>query len=362
MCDAAIAAIPVTMPQKFDTLHAMLHHGFDAVIDVRTPAEFAIDHVPGAVNLPALSNDQRAQVGTVYKQQSPFDARKLGASLVARNVADHVAGPLAHHDGAWRPMIYCWRGGQRSGSFALILQQIGWRADTVDGGYTAWRRLVKTALYDVPVPHHLILLDGNTGTAKTAILARLAAKGVQVIDLEKLAGHRGSSLGAMPSGQPHQKTFEAQLAIAIDACDPARPIILEAESAKIGRLNLPPQLWSKMIKAPRIMITAPLGARAAYLETTYRDMIIDPAQLAQRLRPLRHIRGHAVVDHWLALLQAGSFHALAQSLMEQHYDPAYAKARDAHASDVMTTVQVDRLDATGQRQAVDQIMQILSAP
>ena len=348
------------MSQTFYSIRAMLAHSFDSVIDVRSPAEFAVDHVPGAINLPALTNDQRAKVGTMYKQVSPFDARKLGATLVARNVADHVAGPLSKHDGSWKPLVYCWRGGQRSGSFTMILQQIGWRADIVEGGYMQWRKLVREALYDTPLPHRFILLDGNTGTAKTAILTRLATLGIQVIDLEGLAGHRGSSLGAIAGGQPDQKGFETALAVALDACDPVRPIIVEAESSKIGHINLPPQLWAKMITAPRIMIEAPIDARAAFLETAYADMIDNPSELAARFAPLRSIRGHVVVDGWLALLRAGKFHALAKALMEQHYDAAYAKSRGSDVRTTIVTISASNLNDAGQDNAAYQIMQALA--
>ncbi|MEL6685966.1 MAG: tRNA 2-selenouridine(34) synthase MnmH, partial [Pseudomonadota bacterium] len=231
------------MPVEFTSLDAILNHGFDSVIDVRSPAEFAQDHIPGAINLPALSNAQRAEVGTIYKQISPFDGRKVGAGMVIRNVADHIDGPLMEKDGGWRPLVYCWRGGQRSGVFSTLLSEIGWRADTVKGGYTSFRRLVKANLYDAPLPHRLILLDGYTGTAKTAILPRLAARGVQVIDLEALAAHRGSLLGGMPGGQPPQKAFETSLAVALSRLDPARPVIVEAESSKIGRRIIPGAVW-----------------------------------------------------------------------------------------------------------------------
>ncbi|WP_458791892.1 tRNA 2-selenouridine(34) synthase MnmH [Yoonia sp. MH D7] len=347
------------MPVTFDTLETMLDHGFDALIDVRSPAEFAIDHVPGAINLPALSNEQRAHIGTIYKQVSPFEARKMGAALVARNVADHVDGPLANFDGSWRPLVYCWRGGQRSGSFAIIMQQIGWRAQTVDGGYMAWRRLVKRTLYDTPLPHRFILLDGNTGTAKTAILARLAARDVQVLDLEGLAGHRGSLLGATEGGQPNQKKFETALALALSKLDPDRPVIVEAESSKIGQINLPPQVWYSMINAPSIMISAPIAARAAFLETAYADVIADPKELANRLAPLRYIRGHAVVEDWLSLLAAGKFRALATALMEQHYDAAYAKSRahDTHAT--LAQIRSETLDDAGQDALADAILAVI---
>ena len=154
--------------------------GFDDIIDVRAPAEWAEDHIPGAINLPVLDDAERAQVGTVYKQVNPFTARKLGAALVARNAATHLQGPLADKPGGWRPLVYCWRGGQRSGSFASILAQIGWRVELVAGGYKAFRGLVVDALYHQPVPAPVVVLDGNTGSAKTEVLALLAARGVQV--------------------------------------------------------------------------------------------------------------------------------------------------------------------------------------
>jgi len=278
------------MPLTFATLSDILAHGADTVIDVRSPAEFAEDHIPGATNLPALSNAERAEVGTIYKQVSPFKARKVGAALVARNVAAHLQGPLADKQGGWQPLVYCWRGGQRSGSFASILQQIGWRADTVTGGYQSYRRLVAGMLHDTPLPHgKLILLDGNTGTGKTALLAKLRDRGVQTLDLEGMANHRGSLLGAMDAAQPAQKAFESRIAAALTGCSPDKPVVLEAESSKIGRLSLPPSLWTAMCAAPRIMVTASLQTRAAksraahdiQLLGTVTAQSLDPTGLAQ---------------------------------------------------------------------------------
>ena len=188
------------MTLELRTLDQILAHGFDTVIDVRSPAEFREDHVPGAINLPVLDNAERARVGTIYKQQSPFLARKIGAALVFRNASAHIEGPLAGFDGSWRPLVYCWRGGQRSGSFAWMLAQIGWRPDVVQGGYKSYRRLVTQRLYEAPLGLRLIQLGGYTGTAKTEVLGLLAQRGVQVLDLEGLARHRGSLLGEMPGG------------------------------------------------------------------------------------------------------------------------------------------------------------------
>ena len=301
--------------------------GFDDIIDVRAPAEFAEDHLPGAISLPVLSDDERAEVGTIYKQVSPFKARKVGAALVAKNAAAHLQGPLADKTGAWKPLVYCWRGGQRSGSFASILAQIGWRVDTIAGGYKSWRALVVKALYDTPVASRVVVLDGNTGSAKTAILNMLPERGVQVIDLEGLARHRGSLFGHMPGGQPSQKAFEMALALELVKLDPARPVVVEAESSKVGDCRLPPELWKAMATAPRVAIAATRGVRAEYLTRAYADAVADRARLAGVIGLLRGVQAHDVVDEWLRLAEAGALVALADSLMELHYDPRYEKHR-----------------------------------
>ena len=348
------------MPLTFENLDALRNHGFDALIDVRSPAEFAEDHIPGAINLPSLSNDERAEVGTMYVQESPFKARKIGASLVLQNVANHIAGPLQAHDGAWKPLVYCWRGGQRSGVFSLLLKEVGWRADNIDGGYQSYRRLVHDSLYETPLPHRVVLLDGNTGTAKTAILARLKARGVQTIDLEMLAGHRGSLLGAMPSGQPTQRMFESRLTAELAALDPDKLTIIEAESAKIGRINLPPQLWNLMIAAPSIHISASMAARSAFIQQAYAEVLADPETITRRLAPLRRLRGHATVDKWQVLQTSGDYRALAAALMEDHYDPAYAKSRRKGEHMVLAEILASSLNADGQDAVCDQIIAALA--
>ncbi len=349
------------MPKTFPTLSDLYAHGADTVIDVRSPAEFAEDHIPGAVNLPALSNDERAEVGTIYVQDSAFRARKIGATMVARNVAAHLEGPLADKPGGWQPLVYCWRGGQRSGSFASILSQIGWRAETIAGGYQSYRRLVADMLHHQALPHQgLILLDGNTGTGKTAILERLRARNIQVVDLEALARHRGSLLGAIAGPQPAQKAFESALAQALTACNPTLPVVVEAESSKIGQINLPPSLWSAMISAPRIMVSAPIAARAAFLAESYHAMAQDSDWIKARLAPLRRLRGHAVVDRWEGLLDAGELPEFAAALVTDHYDPAYAKARTAQSCDVIGAVAASSLDDAGLNDVAHRVAQIVT--
>ncbi len=320
--------------------------GFDTIIDARAPAEYAEDHLPGAISLPVLSDEERAKVGTIYKQVSPFTARKLGGALVARNVAAHLEGPLAEMTGGWRPLVYCWRGGQRSGSFATILAQIGWRVDTIAGGYKSWRALVVKQLYDTPVASPVVVLDGNTGTAKTAVLHLLAAQGLQVIDLEGLAGHRGSLFGHKACGQPSQKAFECALALALSRLDPKRPVVVEAESAKVGNLRLPPQLWAAMGKAPRVTIEASLPERARYLSRAYADIVADQARLLAVLGLLRHAHAAEMISEWESLALSGQFEALAHGLMERHYDPRYEKhrARQDHAQEVILALSLAETD------------------
>lgn len=347
------------MAFRITTLADALAPGFDTVIDVRAPAEFAEDHIPGALNLPALSDDERARVGTIYTQVSAFDARKIGAALVARNVAAHLEGPLSDQPGGWRPLLYCWRGGQRSGSVATILRAVGWRAEVIEGGYKSYRRAVVAMLHDAALPHRVVLIDGNTGTAKTDLLHRLAARGAQVIDLEGLANHRGSLLGAEPGGQPAQKGFETRVAAALARTDPARPVLIEAESSKIGARLVPPALWAAMRAAPRIELTAAPGARAAYLARAYAGLAADPDLLADRLDRFRHLRGAGTVRAWHARLAEGDLRGLAERLIGDHYDPAYARARRAHRRETLARIDMGDLGAAAQEAAADAVMACL---
>ena len=329
---------------------------FDEVIDVRSPAEYAEDHVPGAVNLPALSNDERARVGTVYVQESRFLARRMGAALVARNVAAHLDGYLADKPADYRPLVYCWRGGQRSGSVAMILGQIGWRVGVLDGGWRAWRRLVQQSLYEVPFAGPVMVLDGNTGTAKTAILHRVAALGGQVIDLEGLARHRGSLFGLVPGDvQPAQKGFESALAQAIAALDPARPVLVEAESNRIGVLRVPPKLWAAMQAAPRIEIAAPLAARAEWLTYAYADVTSDPAELAARITALSPFQPKSTIAEWHALAREAAFAPLAARLMQEHYDPRYARTKLRQGDGPDAVFATHSLDAAAQQALAERI-------
>ena len=342
------------MTVKLTALADLATLGFDDIIDVRTPAEFAEDHLPGAISLPVMSDAERAQVGTLYKQVSTFTARKVGAAIVARNAAAHLDGALAERTGGWRPLVYCWRGGQRSGSFASILSQIGWRVEVLEGGYKAWRALVVKALYDTPVAPRVVLLSGNTGSAKTEVLNMLPARGMQVIDLEGLARHRGSVFGAMPGGQPSQKSFEAALAAALAQLDPSKPVVIEAESSKVGDCRLPPELWKAMKAAPRVAIAAPRAARADYLTRAYADMVADPDRLLGVINQLRRAHSAELIEVWSGMAVNADYTALADGLMEHHYDPRYASHR-SRAEVPLVEVEALSLAATDLAELADRV-------
>ncbi|MEY4555690.1 MAG: hypothetical protein RL093_809 [Pseudomonadota bacterium] len=309
--------------------------GFDVIIDVRSPAEFALDHIPGAINLPVLDDAQRASVGTEYVQGSKFLARRTGAAMVARNVASHLEGALADRGGGFKPLVHCWRGGQRSGAMVTVMDQIGWPVTVLDGGYQTWRRQVNAALYDAPLPHRLTLLDGPTGSGKTALLEALAARGVQTLDLEAMAAHRGSLFGAMPGGQPSQKAFESRLHDALSRLDPARPVVVEAESSRIGARVVPPMLWANMSAAPVIEIVAPVEARVAHTVTTYADIAADPGALDKALSRMPRHHSKAAIGEWRAMAARGEIADLARQLIEAHYDPAYLRTGADRARSVL---------------------------
>lgn len=333
---------------------------FDAIIDVRSPGEFAQDHLPGAINLPVLDDAQRAVVGTEYVQGSKFRARRMGAALVARNIADHLEGALADRDGSFRPLVHCWRGGQRSGAMAAVLDQVGWTVTVLDGGYMTWRRTVTAGLYDTPLRHRLVLLDGPTGSGKTDVLGRLAARGVQTLDLEGLANHRGSLFGALPGGQPSQKLFESRIFDALERLEPDRPVVVEAESSKVGARSVPPRLWAAMQASPRIRLTASITARAAFSARTYAATAADAQALGRAFaRMPRHV-SKATVAEWRDLAAAGEHIALAAALIETHYDPAYR--RSGGADEPTATVDAGDLSEAALDAAADAVARVILSP
>ena len=308
-------------------MQASILTSFDDLIDARSPAEYAEDHLPGAISMPVLDDDERARVGTIYKQDSPFAARRLGAALVSRNIARHLESALAGKPRAWRPLVYCWRGGKRSGALAHVLREVGWAACTLEGGYRAYRRWVVGELATLPARFELQVVHGATGSGKSRLLRALARAGAQVLDLEALAAHRGSVLGELPGEpQPTQKTFESRVYAALAALDPARPVYVEGESRKIGQLQVPEALIAAMRASACVRLEAAPEARIALLMDEYRHFFGDPATLNAQLDCLVPLHGRERVAAWQALVASGAWAALVERLLEEHYDPAYRRS------------------------------------
>lgn len=302
-------------------------HAFDEVIDVRSPGEFTEDHIPGAVNLPVLDDAERARVGTMYKQVSSFEAKKMGAALVSRNIARTLEGYFADKSKSYRPLVYCWRGGSRSGSLTHILQKIGFPAMQLDGGYKAYRRHVMSELARLPSLFGYRVVCGTTGSGKSRLLQELEKAGAQVLDLEALAAHRGSLLGALPDQpQPPQKSFESAIWSALTRFDPKRTVYVESESKKIGALRVPDVLIAAMRASPCVRLEVPLEARVQLLTEDYAHFLHDPETINSLLAHLVPLRGSETVAAWQGLVHQQAWDRLVAALLEQHYDPAYLKS------------------------------------
>lgn len=301
--------------------------GFDAIIDVRSPSEFAEDHVPGAINCPVLDDEERIEIGTLYKQISPFDAKKRGAALVSRNIGRHIESSFADCPRNWKPMVYCWRGGNRSGSMAHVLARIGWPVIQLDGGYKEYRRQVVQDLETLPQGLDLRVICGTTGSGKSLLLRTLHKLGAQVLDLEQLAAHRGSVLGNLPTEeQPSQKLFESRIWHALRGFDPARPVYVESESKKVGNLRVPDALMLRMRASPCIALQLSRAERVNLLMDEYAHFVADPDHLNRQLERLVQLHGSATIARWQDMARQGQMQALVDELLEQHYDPAYLKS------------------------------------
>ncbi|MFP5394217.1 MAG: tRNA 2-selenouridine(34) synthase MnmH [Gammaproteobacteria bacterium] len=313
--------------EQFSTLLPELER-FDCIIDARSEAEFALDHIPGAINCPVLNNEERIKVGTLYKQTGSFEAKKIGAALVSRNIARHIETLWLDKPKDWRPLVYCWRGGNRSGSLALVLAKIGWPAVQLDGGYKAYRAYVSAALEHMPALD-LRVICGTTGSGKSRLLQTLESIGAQVLDLEQLAAHRGSVLGHLPGEpQPTQKMFETLIWDKLRKFDPARPVFVESESKKVGELRVPDALMERMRASPCVSLVLSRANRVRLLMEDYSHFTDSPAQLNEQLGYLVKLHGHERIDHWHALANAGEMPELVDQLLELHYDPAYLKSID----------------------------------
>lgn len=332
------------MPKKLFIVEDPFSPEWTEVIDVRSPSEYAYDHVPGAISLPVLSDEERKEVGTVYKQISAFRGRKLGAGLIAANIGEMLKSHFSKQAEGYRPLIYCARGGQRSKSLAIILSEIGWEVGQLKGGYKRYRATVRETLSDLACRFEYRVLTGLTGCGKSKLLESLEKHGEQILHLEHAASHQGSILGGMHGvPQPSQKMFESILFRKLFSLDPSRPVWVEAESKKIGDIHLPAALHEKMRASKAVAIMAPLSERVSYTIKQYPHFIADPESLKGLLSNLKELHSKETIALWMSLIDTKRWDALVASLLSVHYDPRYQKALDRNYGENFRTITLKSL-------------------
>ncbi|MGQ0710208.1 MAG: tRNA 2-selenouridine(34) synthase MnmH [Rhodoferax sp.] len=300
---------------------------FDTIIDARSEDEYAEDHLPGAQNWPTLNNEERCAIGTLYKQVNAFEAKKRGAAIAARNIAVHIEREVIDKPKDWAPLTYCWRGGKRSGSLSLVLGQIGFRVTLIEGGYKAFRAAMLQDLDARVAQFDWRVVCGTTGSGKTRLLQALQAQGAQVLDLEALANHRSSVLGALPGiPQPKQKHFDTRIWDALRRFDATRPVYVESESKKVGNVSVPSALIERMRQSPCVSLVLPDASRVALLMQDYDYFVRDPERLCERLDALVQLRGRAVIEAWQQQARDGHLADVVLQLLQQHYDPVYLQS------------------------------------
>lgn len=333
---------------------------YSEIIDVRSESEFAEDRIPAAINLPVLDDDERAEVGTIYKQINPFTARKKGAALVTKNISQHLITHFAAKDKDYHPLVYCWRGGQRSNSMATVLTQIGWRVTVIEGGYKTYRAYVRQQLEYLPAKFTYKVLCGLTGSGKTHILRQLQQRGAQVLDLEALANHRGSLLGEewqeKPTPQPSQKYFESLLLQQLQKFDVNKIVWLESESNKIGRVYLPLSLWQKMKQASCVEIQLPIAARVNFLLQEYPYLVNNPVFLKAKLELIKSRIGKHKLNQWYQFINSERWEEFVNDLLICHYDPTYSQSIERDFTNVEKLLHLANLSDDSIKQILDKLV------
>jgi tRNA 2-selenouridine synthase len=315
---------------------------FSEVLDARSLGEFLEDHLPGAINTPVLNDEERIKIGTLYKQSSAFDAKKLGAAFVARNIAQMLEDRFQDKPKHWSPLVYCWRGGNRSGALATILARVGWSTFLLEGGYREYRRAILSSFDTLPQRFKYRVIAGPTGSGKSQILQALALKGQQVLDLEDLAKHKGSVLGSLVGQpQPAQKFFDTLVAEKLRSFDPLKPVFVESESKKVGSCQVPDQLITAMRNSPCIVIQASTQTRVALLLGEYQHFTTDQTHLFKQLDCLADLHGKKVIDDWKALASAAKWDDFVEATLTQHYDPAYYRSMDRNYQQLPSAIKVN---------------------
>ncbi|UUX96625.1 tRNA 2-selenouridine(34) synthase MnmH [Aquabacterium sp. J223] len=303
---------------------------YSLIIDARSPHEYAEDHIPGAVNLPVVDDNEYAVVGTQHKTDK-HAAYLIGVEYSLRNIAAQIKPLISRYSPNDRFLVYCFRGGKRSRLWADNLRTIGFEVDVLSGGWKNYRRWVRSGLDALPRAFSFRVLCGPTGCGKTRVLQELQRQGHQVLELEGLASHRGSLLGDLPGQpQPTQKLFDTHLVDLLRTFDPEKPVWIEAESKKIGNLQLPDGLYEAMHRSPVINLAVPMSERVKLWREDYPHFAADPVAMVRKLEPLKPLVGKETLGEWTAHATQGRIDALFESVMRKHYDPCYERSSRGH--------------------------------
>ena len=296
---------------------------FQLILDARSPAEYATDHLPGARNVPVLSDSQRVEIG-ILDRQDPFAARKRGVCYALENLREFFGSPLLQDlPKQTNILVYCARGGQRSGALATVLSQTGFTVWRLQRGYKTYRAMVLNQLAR-PLPQPVFVLHGYTGSQKTRLLLSLAEE-ANVLDLEGCANHRGSLLGLVPGNrQPTQKEFETRVWQAINGFGGTKPTLIEGESRAIGKNQVPNPVWVQMVAGHHLWLDLPRAERVRFILEDYADLK-DATYLEDRLTRLARYLPKKVIGELGAMAAEGDWRNFVTLLLETHYDPLYRK-------------------------------------
>ncbi|MGI9338608.1 MAG: tRNA 2-selenouridine(34) synthase MnmH [Gammaproteobacteria bacterium] len=323
---------------------------FDDIIDARSPAEYAADCIPGAVNIPALDNEQRRAIGILHKSD-PFAARLRGATMLAENIAVYLRAGFAEKPQHWRPLVYCQRGGQRSGAVVEVLRRIGWQAAQLDGGYKTYRRIVINGIAECAAAARWIVVIGKTGVGKTELLSELAKQGEAVLDLEKLANHRGSVFGGM-GGQPSQRRFESLLYLAMKQLPNNHAVFVESEGRKIGGLHLPaPMLSAMRASADAVLLSASVASRAERIHRQYAGYAASEELFAEAVGKIATYAGKTRVQKWRKMHNENDISQLLADMLQNFYDIGYDKSLRANYSAAKIISRFDTGEMTAEKAA-----------
>lgn len=315
---------------------------YDLIIDARSEREYAEDHIPGAINLPVAKNDEYAEVGTMHRTDK-IQAYLIGVAYSLKNISEYLSTVLIDTPKSTKILVYCFRGGKRSRLWFDALDTIGFKVTKLEGGWKGYRRWVNEQLESVPRQFSYNVLSGPTGCGKTRLLTQLSAIGAQVLDLEELATHRGSVIGALPGQpQPTQKYFDSLLLQKLDRFTPDKPVWVEAESKKIGNIRLPDSLLDTMHEKGRILrLTAPMDQRVILWREDYRHFEEDPEAFVAKLEHLKQFVGNAEIELWNEMARERRMPKLFERIMVAHYDPLYKRSTDRNYSQIEAAPVID---------------------